>query len=42
VNLPVVTAIGRRLKPKNGEPRKYQLIQIDENGRAKIIKDQLT
>ena len=37
---PVVTAVGRRLKPKHGEPRKHQLIKVDANGRAKIIKDQ--
>jgi len=37
---PVVTAVGRLLQPKHGEPRKHQLIQIDADGRAKIIKDQ--
>nr|BAR36518.1 hypothetical protein [uncultured Mediterranean phage uvMED] len=37
---PVVTAVGRLLQPKHGEPRKHQLIKVDANGRAKIIKDQ--
>jgi hypothetical protein len=37
---PIVTAVGRLLQPKHGEPRKHQLIKVDANGRAKIIKDQ--
>jgi hypothetical protein len=36
---PVVTAVGRLLQPKHGEPRKHQLIQVDENGKARIVKD---
>ena len=31
---PKVTAVGRILRPKNGEPRKHQLIKVDENGKA--------
>jgi hypothetical protein len=38
---PEVTAVGRRLKPKHGEPRKHQVIKIDADGKAKIIKDQV-
>ena len=36
---PKVTAVGRMLQPKNGEPRKHQVIKVDANGKAKIIKD---
>lgn len=36
---PVVTAVGRILKPKHGEPRKYQVIKIDADGNAKIAID---
>jgi hypothetical protein len=37
---PEVTAVGRRLTPKHGEPRKHQVIKVDDEGRAKIVKDQ--
>ena len=37
---PTVTAVGRLLKPKHGEPRKHQVIKIDVDGKAKITKDQ--
>ena len=37
---PEVTAVGRRLKSKHGEPRKHQLIKVDSDGNAKITKDQ--
>ena len=37
---PKVTAVGRLLKPKHGEPRKHQLIKVDGDGKAKIAKDQ--
>lgn len=36
---PVVTAVGRILKPKHGEPRKHQVIKIDADGKAKITID---
>ena len=36
---PKVTAVGRILRPKDGEPRKHQLIKVDESGKAKIVKD---
>lgn len=36
---PKVTAVGRMLRPKNGELRKHQVIKVDANGKAKIIKD---
>ena len=36
---PVVTAVGRILKPKHGEPRKHQVIKIDSDGKAKITID---
>jgi hypothetical protein len=35
---PIVTAVGRALKPKGDEPRKYQLIQVDQHG-ARITMD---
>lgn len=35
---PQVTAVGRLLQPKHGEPRKYQLIQVDQYG-ARITTD---
>ena len=38
---PEVTAVGRRLKPKHGEPRKHQLIKVDGDGKAKVTKDQV-
>ena len=37
---PEVTAVGRRLKAKHGEPRKHQVIKVDANGKARITKDQ--
>lgn len=36
---PVVTAVGRILKSKHGEPRKHQVIKIDADGKAKITID---
>lgn len=38
---PVVTAVGRALRPKGTEPRKHQVIKVDATGRATIIKDEL-
>ena len=37
---PKITAVGRRLKSKHGEPRKHQIIKVDSDGNAKIVKDQ--
>lgn len=34
-----VTAVGRLLKPKHGEPRKHQVIKIDADGNARIAID---
>lgn len=34
-----VTAVGRLLKSKYGEPRKHQVIKIDADGKAKIAID---
>lgn len=36
---PVVTAVGRVLKPKHGEPRKHQVIKIDPDGSSRIVVD---
>jgi len=36
---PKATAVGRILRSKNGEPRKHQLIKVDESGKAKIVKN---
>jgi hypothetical protein len=36
---PTVTAVGRMLQPKGKEPQKHQVIKVDQNGRAKIVKD---
>lgn len=36
---PRATAVGRILRPKNGEPRKHQVIKVDQSGKAKIVKD---
>lgn len=36
---PEVTAVGRLLKSKHGEPRKYQLIKVDADGNARIAID---
>jgi hypothetical protein len=36
---PIVTAVGRILKPKHGEPRKHQVIKIDSDGNSRIIVD---
>lgn len=36
---PQVTAVGRLLKSKHGEPRKHQTIKVDANGKARIAKD---
>ena len=38
---PEVTAVGRRLKSKHGELRKHQVIKIDADGKARIIKNQV-
>ena len=38
---PTVTAVGRILKPKHGEPRKHQVIKVDANGQAAIVIDQV-
>ena len=35
---PVVTAVGRLLQPKHGEPRKHQLIQVDAMAAPKLSK----
>jgi len=34
-----ITAVGRLLKSKHGEPRKHQVIKIDADGKAKIAID---
>ena len=34
---PVVTAVGRVLKPKHGEPRRHQVIKIDPDGSSRIV-----
>lgn len=39
MNKPKVTAVGRILRPKHGEPRKHQVIKVDENGKARVVKD---
>jgi hypothetical protein len=38
---PVVTAVGRLLQPKNGEPRRYHRIQVDAEGKATTVVDRL-
>lgn len=38
---PTVTAVGRILKPKHGEPRKHHVIKVDANGHAAIVIDQV-
>ena len=38
---PVVTAVGRILKPKGSEPRKHQVIKVDAEGNAAIIIDRI-
>ena len=38
---PVVTAVGRILKPKGNEPRKHQVIKVDADGNAVIIIDRI-
>lgn len=32
-----VTAVGRLLQPKHGEPRRYHLIRVDAEGKAKTV-----
>lgn len=39
MNRPKVTAVGRILRPKHGEPRKHQVLKVDAKGNAKIVKD---
>lgn len=34
---PVVTAVGRLLQPKNGEPRRYHRIQVDADGKVTTV-----
>jgi hypothetical protein len=36
---PKVTAVGRLLKSKHGEPRKHQVIKIDADGNSRIVVD---
>ena len=39
MNKPKVTAVGRILRPKHGEPRKHQVIKVNEDGKACIVKN---
>ena len=44
MNRPVVTAVGRILKSKHGEPRVHSVIKISKDGTAKetrreVLKD---
>lgn len=41
MNRPVVTAVGRALKPKGDEPRKHQVIKVDSTGQARITIDRV-
>lgn len=41
MNKPKVTAVGRLLKSKHGEPRKHQTIKVDANGNARIAVDKV-
>jgi len=36
-----VTAVGRILKPKHGEPRKHQVIRINSDGGSYIAIDKI-
>jgi hypothetical protein len=38
---PNVTAVGRILKPKHGEPRKHQVIKIGTDGGPYIVIDKI-
>lgn len=37
MNAPIVTAAGRRLRPKNGEPRLHQIVAVRPDGEGHVI-----
>ena len=36
----LVTAVGRRLRPRNGEPQRHHVIAVRPDGTAKTVTDQ--
>jgi len=36
---PVVTAVGRRLRPRNGEPHRHQVIAVRPDGTGRVVID---
>jgi hypothetical protein len=34
-----VTAVGRRLRPRNGEPRRHRVVAVRPDGSARIVLD---
>ena len=39
MNRPVVTAVGRRLQPKHGEPQRHHVISVAANGQVRTVID---
>lgn len=37
MNAPVVTAVGRRLRPRNGEPHVHQVIAVAPTGKVRTL-----
>lgn len=37
MNAPIVTAVGRRLRPKHGEPRLHQIVAVRPDGEGHVI-----
>lgn len=39
MDAPTVTAVGRRLKPRNGEPRRLHVIAVKPDGNVRTVID---
>lgn len=37
MSTPIVTAVGRRLRPKHGEPRLHQIVAVRPDGEGHVI-----
>jgi hypothetical protein len=41
MNAPTVTAVGRRLRPRNGEPQRRHVIAVSPPGQVRTVIDRL-
>lgn len=42
MNAPTVTAVGRRLRPRNGELQRHHVIAVDSSGKVRTVIDRIT